>query len=281
MYKAQLNTSKIHAKHKKSNTDPIYYNKNFQLLGMQPEFIFMVRIARLSSRFQRLDQTTRTVKNLLDELGLYITSQALEQKLTTHPKFPSLYAVKDVLIQLGISCDAIKIDPETLSDIKLPCLAHIQKQDSQQSCFQVITAYKAGKVSYIDPEKGSQTASLSTFSENWTGILLVPNQPIEKKYFEQKNTDLAHDLIEQWSTTLTVFALFTTLMISIILQWQSNHAHSWYWLVSTKLTGLAVSILLILKRNMGLDGWIQVAEDEVKIRSNSIISTKQMRRYHF
>jgi uncharacterized membrane protein len=95
---------------------------------------------------------TKNVIGLLDKSNLPIAENWIQSNIESHPDFPSLLCIYEVLNLAGIKCVIHQIDNEDLSNISFPVLLHLHDEDLA-----------------LVPN----TIELENFDKNlWTGVML-------------------------------------------------------------------------------------------------------------
>ncbi len=76
------------------------------------------------------------ISNLLKKLDYSVDQAKLKHDLLSHPDYPSLLAINQVLHQYGIDYDAVEVDKDSLHEVPTPlyCLYEPTTQ-WQRFCF--------------------------------------------------------------------------------------------------------------------------------------------------
>lgn len=99
-------------------------------------------IQRIFKQRSTQDNALRATWALLRALSLHrqITRSSVESHLLSHPEYPSLQSVSDVLTQFKIENAAFKIELAQLQSLPCPMLVHLR---TKQGIFGVITQQQA------------------------------------------------------------------------------------------------------------------------------------------
>ena len=103
-------------------------------------------------------------------LKLNITKETVKELLLSHPEYPSLLSFSDILKQLQISYEAIKINEEQLLGLEGSFFAYLPK-----SGLVFVSSITNRTVSYVSGSKGWITESSSEFRKKWSGIVFIIN----------------------------------------------------------------------------------------------------------
>ncbi len=87
-----------------------------------------------------------------------VNKRFIRERMESHPSYPALISFTETLDELGISYDALIINPEYLSEIKSPFLAHYN--DNGNEYFEIIRK-----------QEGSQYSKF-LLEKKWDGIVL-------------------------------------------------------------------------------------------------------------
>jgi len=115
-----------------------------------------------------------TVKLLADILQVKITRTTLTHELETHPDYPSLLSISDVLNNHGIENVAIQLDPSKLTEAPTPFITTIKTENNADELFSVVKEISANAVLLFDPLKHVwTTVSREVFLNIFSGTTLL------------------------------------------------------------------------------------------------------------
>ena len=120
--------------------------------------------------------TTSIAYVLLNELNINVTIAALKDALETHPNFPNLISLNDVLNSYGVDTQALKSTWDDLLKIQyLPIVVQLKNIDFYGThYFTVVKKVMDDSVELYDEDKKSWVKiSRSYFLEKWTGNVLL------------------------------------------------------------------------------------------------------------
>ncbi|WP_114748976.1 vitamin K epoxide reductase family protein [Pleomorphovibrio marinus] len=181
-------------------------------------------------------------KKILELLQVRFTGKFLKEEVLSHPHFPSLLTVSDVLEKYNISQVSLKIGKEKLDEVPLPCIVQVSVQGT--NFFHALFHISEKTVSGYD-EKGKEIkVDREAFMKSWTGVVLVV----------ERNENSAEPGIEERvlqgkikAFLMGGIALFAFISIGSGL---IEMMGSWYWLAGfgylvLKMAGLGVSVLIL------------------------------------
>jgi hypothetical protein len=107
-------------------------------------------------------QLTQSVHQWLSLMDISINKKYLNQRLLSHPDYPSALSVTSLLDDLGIENGVVQIDESQLPEIPTPFLAFIDREE-----FAIVT----------DLEKIEN--SIKDFNVRWNGVVIYAEKPAE------------------------------------------------------------------------------------------------------
>ncbi len=103
--------------------------------------------------------------------GLKIPIAIIRQYAGTDRQGTNVLGVVEAAQKLGFEAKGVRAKPDALSQIPLPCIAHVNSGNLLH--YVVIHEVKPGRLSIADPAKGIVTLSREKFTEIWSGILIL------------------------------------------------------------------------------------------------------------
>lgn len=188
------------------------------------------------------DNAIAATANLLAQMDVKVTDASLREALRTHHAYPSVTAIADTLEDYGVETMLIKISPERLPEIDLPCIAHINKN---KGSFVVLTHISHDTVSIIDPASGRFTQDISEFVNSWTSAILLAGRKEnagERGYeYKRRKERLA-------GARVPVAIGAAVILTALAAVAATDHAFftEWSILLGAKAMGLALGIFLLL-----------------------------------
>jgi len=125
-------------------------------------------------------------KILADILHVKITRTTLIREIESHPDYPSLLSISDVLNHYRIENVAIKLDPAKLTDVPVPFITQIRSENDSAELFSVVKEITIDTLSFFDPVRHFwRTSPHEEFWEKCSGTILLAaadEQSGEKEY---------------------------------------------------------------------------------------------------
>lgn len=146
-----------------------------------------------------------------DAYGYKTDMASLRQRYPLSLKGATLQHLMQLADQLGLAARALRLEPNELSQLKLPCILHWQ-----MSHFVVLVKVKSQKIQIVDPAFGKRELSFTDVDQSFTGIALElsPTTVFKKEDQRQKLS-----LWQFWSSASGLWsALLRILLMSVVLQ---------------------------------------------------------------
>lgn len=217
-----------------------------------------------------MDNTLRTLLQLVKELNIKISSKVIYERLLQHPNYPTLLSVCDVLSEYNIRNAAYNISINDLQEAPSPCIAHIRDEK-----FILIKQIKDGIVYYLNSSSKETSISIQEFSKDFTGNILVAwasSDAGDPQYLKTR----VKELFDSVSTPLIVTAIL--IIFSFLIAKYSSfligiQLETILIAVFTSL-GLVVSILLLIQSIDSSNPLIHKLCFGERTSCNSILSSK-------
>jgi uncharacterized membrane protein len=191
------------------------------------------------------DNTVAVLQKAIRFLKIRITKSSIKESLKSHPDYPTLKSVCDVLNEFGIENYPLKYDPEELQEINPPYIAHL-KTGGGQIAF--VTAFGVNEVTYYDSYKTRKNISFNQFCEDYSGAIILINPDggaIEPEYKEIRQNEILSGAVLPLIIFTIVFSAFIILMPGII-HGKFLPSVSDILLFLADLFGIFFSLLLVL-----------------------------------
>lgn len=177
----------------------------------------------------------------------YKTDMAsLRQRYPLSLKGATLQHLMQLADQLGLAGRALRLEPDELSQLKLPCILHWQ-----MSHFVVLVKVKGQKIQILDPAFGKRDLTAADLDQCFTGIALElsPTAGFEKADQRQRLT-----IRQFWSSASGLWpALARILLMSVVLQFFLLVAPYYMQLVVDEvLVSRDLDLLYVLAAGFGL-----------------------------
>lgn len=146
-----------------------------------------------------------------DAYGYKTDMATLRQRYPLSLKGATLQHLMQLADQLGLAARALRLEPNEMSQLRLPCILHWQ-----MSHFVVLVKVKGQKIQILDPAFGKRDLSSSDLDQCFTGIALElsPTASFKKEDQRQKLS-----VRQFWSSASGLWpALLRILLMSLVLQ---------------------------------------------------------------
>lgn len=191
----------------------------------------------------------------LKDLSVAVPASYLQHKLNTHPEYPSLASITDLLDDLGIENGAYVVNKHDWDDLPLPFLAHLNAQQAK-----LVIVRKEDKA---ELGEGGRL-------QDWDGIAVFAEKPVDWKNKEVDN----YIQQQQKKNGLRMLSATLLLISSVLVLYPSFDATS-IFLLLTSIAGLALSIMIVQKelgfRNVVTEKLCSLQGDE---GCDAVISSK-------
>ncbi|MCP4214472.1 MAG: hypothetical protein GY765_07430, partial [bacterium] len=138
------------------------------------------------------DNLSFVVSTLLSLLHIPASPHYVSKVLTTHPDYPSLLTISEVLFEWGVETEAVKGTISDLSDIDYPVIALLR-----DNRYVVLEGGSGNSVSIVSPGKGTVEVPAHQFQEMWSGIIIrvvQSNGPREKNSLLHRTDEVRQKL---------------------------------------------------------------------------------------
>ena len=193
---------------------------------------------------QKKDNTTDALTYLLKSLGIKFTDAYLIKELRSHPFYPSLAAISDILQQYNIKNEALKLTYDDLAKFEPPFIAHLKIYNG---IFVVVQKVTKKEVTYHFEAQTSKTISKGDFISIWDNIVLIAyptDLSIEPNFKQNYN----HQFWSKTKLPLLLFLLMLLLTIQLIFNVSALQILP---LLVTKAIGLFF-VSLLIKHELGI-----------------------------
>lgn len=194
------------------------------------------------------------------------TSEHLTESLQFHPHYPSVISIVDILTDYRVDNMAVHIEPEQLTDVEFPAIAHIQESD--QEAFILLEGIHDGKISYRTPQ--NVTEPLADFYKKWTGILILL-APTPQAGEENYSVSIKKNQVKQWEK----IAGFTGLALIGLTGLGTSFNHSALGLSLVALFGFIVSVFLVMKEFGSSNSFIEkICKINNQVNCKAVLESK-------
>lgn len=216
-----------------------------------------------------------SIKNILKRLNIPFSTGYLKENVLSHPHFPSLLCVSDVLEKYKISQASVKLGKDRLNEVPLPSI--VQVSVGGKEFFHTLTHISEETVTRYDEHGKENEVSRKEFLKMWTGVALLV----------ERNEDSAEpgisERIQQRKirTTLSgILVLFVLIGLGMGLNElvKNEDLLFAYSFIFLKSAGLVISVL-VLWREIDQDNPVvkQFCSREGKTDCNAVLDTTDLK----
>ena len=192
------------------------------------------------------DNAIAVVRRMIRHYKIPVTDQSVEEVLKSHSDYPSLKSICDALNEWKIENYPMRLDRDELRDAGSPFIAHLK--DKEEKIAFVPGFNGNSKVTYYDSFGKSKTVGKETFFNMYSGvsILIDPGEDSGDRDFTEK---AQADMLNRILPFLVGLALILYSVYAILTAEENrlNITFRYFALLLTKLIGLGLSVLLVLK----------------------------------
>lgn len=193
------------------------------------------------------ENCVQSVTILLKELNVKVTAASVKADLQSHPDYPSLLSVGDVLLSYGVEYVSFKGDAAHLKDMPAPFLAQLKGND-HRDVFSVVQSVENGTVRFFNPDKHFfENISIEDFEKKWVSqiVLLAEagEHAGEKDYTKKHRAQLRNSAF----TLAAILAIPVITLITIALNVMQHGRAAWLPSLFTLFTllGCVTGFLLL------------------------------------
>ena len=195
------------------------------------------------------DNATTALQELVRALGARVTQHTIQETLLSHPDFPNLLSLSEVLNRWNIDNTALQLNTdEQLRELPLPFIAHLNHKGGW---YVTVTALQRDTITYTDSEQGRVRMPLADFEKQWSGIVLLAEcspadtngQTGEPDYATKRKQEQLSNL----RGPVVLIGILLTFLLIIGSVAKEFNSPDWL-LLFTKVTGLILSSLLVAKQ---------------------------------
>lgn len=214
------------------------------------------------------DNITFVISKFADLLNVEINTRVVYEELLTHPDYPSLLAVSDVLQALQVNNAAYRVAPDQLSLVPFPFIAHTNGDGL--GSFLIVHQVDKEKVTISNEKWNKRTLLSDDFKKMYDGVVLTAEPSVNKispGIFTNLNSFKTVAIVAGLLVLLGAFLGLHTAYFSN-LSWQSGT------LTLFKSAGLFTSVLLLIQSIDSNNPLIQkLCQGSGKTNCNAILSS--------
>jgi ABC-type bacteriocin/lantibiotic exporter with double-glycine peptidase domain len=151
------------------------------------------------------DQLSKLLYRALKEYGCLITYSAIERELKSHPDFPSMLSLSDVLDEWKVKHGVMRVTVEKLREMDVPAIAYLQNGD-----FIWVTQITDTKVHYWSASQKKKVEYRNHFEKEWSEVILViedVSEAGEPNYREERNQEIKEVIFKYLFSTCMIISI--------------------------------------------------------------------------
>jgi uncharacterized membrane protein/protein-disulfide isomerase len=194
----------------------------------------------------------------VNALELKISKKLLQQRLETHPDYPSILSITDTLTSFGVESLALQVSKENVGQLPLPFLAYM---DSEGGNFRLVNDRAVIDNDHTD------------FYPHFTGIAVVAEKSVY--YTDEENRQwLAKESLQKYFWA----GLIGLITAASVVELLSSFSVLLMMLLSTGLSGIAIAAAIVMEY-LGIENSFSKAfcAQDGKTDCNTIIRSKESR----
>ena len=186
------------------------------------------------------DNLTVVLVKFAKELNLYIDPRKVYDELLIHPDYPSLLAISDVLLYMGIENGAYRVNIEKLEEVPCPFIAHTGHKSGD---FMLIDKVNADHITVTNHKMNRYKMDRREFAMKFDGVVLTADKVRVKASTLKQLTSSAIKI------QLVSAAFLLGFLAAVFTHTPWLHNFNWHLLMLSllKTAGLTVSILLLIQ----------------------------------
>lgn len=216
-----------------------------------------------------------SIKNILKLLKIRFSTGYLKEEVLSHPHFPSLLCISDVLEKYKISQASIKIGKNRLDEVPLPSIVQVSVRG--KVFFHTLTHISEETVTRYDEHGKENEVPREDFLKMWTGVTLL----VERS--EDSAEPGMGDRIQQKRIRITlmgILVLFVLIGLGMGLNELVRNGNLLfaYSFILLKSAGLVISVL-VLWREIDQDNPVvqKFCSGEGKTDCNAVLDTTDLK----
>jgi uncharacterized membrane protein/predicted double-glycine peptidase/thiol-disulfide isomerase/thioredoxin len=192
--------------------------------------------------FTKYQNGDAAVIKLLKNLSIRIDPATITAELEKHPDYPSLLAISDVLNNFDIENSAYRVQPEELTLVSCPFIAHTKANGGD---FLVVNKIEGDQVSVSSEKWNKHKMNLNAFKRIFNGVVLT----IEPSLAGYSNKTSLTNALANFRTPAIIAGLLLISVFALIFHTDYFANFNWQILLLTtfKTAGLITSILLLVQ----------------------------------
>lgn len=180
-----------------------------------------------------------TVSRFLKAMNVKVSERTLENRILSHPDYPSLLAVSDCLHHWKVENAAVRVETAQLDAVSVPFMAH------SHSDFMVVVGVTDDHVVLSDENGRNRTVNRKDFLQSWDGVVLLAEAAADagEKNYRQEQRKQKRGLIPAF---IFLASLAGIIALSLdLLATDARSAMGYGILILAKLTGIGITSVLL------------------------------------
>ena len=191
------------------------------------------------------DNTVSVIQRAVRQFQIPVTKNSVMEALKSHSYYPSFKSICDTLKDWKVEHYPLKYKPEEIKELAAPYIAHFSDGGGQLA---FVSKIRNDKVTYYESYNLKRETELKEFTERCSGavILLNPDERSGEKNYRKKRQD---EIISKSALPVTISTLLFFISTMVINSFRTGEVLFQLmpgFLLLTKLTGIVLSVLLIL-----------------------------------
>jgi uncharacterized membrane protein len=192
------------------------------------------------------DYTVAVVQRALKNHRIRVTKASVREKLKTHPYYPSLLSICEVLNELNVENYPLKLSDNEILNLKPPYIVHFKERGGQIA---LLSKVVGNRFTFFESYKSESALEKGKFIGKCSGavILLNPGRDSGEKDFKRRRHD------ELLSNIVFPLVILTTLIVTgfyvselFLSGAPLNINFRVVSLILIRLTGIILSLMLVL-----------------------------------
>lgn len=219
------------------------------------------------------------VFRLCVKLNVPVTRTSVQKELISHPGYPSLLSVSDVLKLWFVDNISLSLPLSEFQKLSPPFLIHIKPDKVRHDLFALVEGYEENAVSIYHPEKRAVISlNAEELAAVYKGSVLLA-EPKENAGEKQFTYQLAHERKEtRFRNLIVLFLPVVMIMAGTIYLWDANNIQSalfpGLWTISGLLGTVVCCLLLLAEVNISASVTQQICGNSRKMSCEAVLHSK-------
>ena len=194
---------------------------------------------------EKEENVVYVLQRAIKTFKLRVTNTSVKKCLLSHPYYPSLKSICDVLKKWNVKHYPLKLTNDEIKLVEIPFIAHLKSSGGK-----LVFVYKIENDQVIyTSSKGEQIIEgFENFSQKLSGaVVLIEKEKNEgeKNYVQIRQTEIINKSLLPIAILSIVFLVIFTISYNHLNVPSTSFSHFW-GLLFTKIIGLTASVFLVL-----------------------------------